>query len=77
MSRPRGSLTRRTDSLIREITNVDDGDLLERLATVTGNEELPLRMRLDALKLLSGALHGRIRLSQPAKVKLANELRQS
>jgi len=74
MSRPRGSLTRRTDSLIREITNVDDGDLLERLATVTGNEELPLRMRLDALKLLSGALHGRIRLSQPAKVKLSKEL---
>ena len=74
MSRPRGSLNRRTDSLIRAIDHAPGADLLERLSHVGEDERLPLRMRLDAVKLLSGALHGRIRLNHAAKRQIADNM---
>ena len=71
MTRKRGSLNRRTDSLIRAIDHAPGEDLLLRLSHVSEDERLPLRMRLDAVKLLSGALHGRIRLNHAAKAAIA------
>ena len=72
--RPRGSLNRRTDSLIRAIDHAPGAALLERLSHVGEDERLPLRMRLDAVKLLSGALHGRIRLHHAAKRQIADNM---
>jgi hypothetical protein len=34
------------------------------------NEGLPLRMRLDAVKYLSGYLHGRVRINAVAKERM-------
>ena len=69
MPRTTGSLNRRTNSLVRALERVD-GDLLEKLSAVSADTTLPLRMRLDSCKILSGALHGRVRLSAKAKREL-------
>ena len=69
MPRTAGSLNRRTNSLVRALERAP-GDLLEKLAAVTNDDRLPLRMRLDSCKILSGALHGRVRLSAKAKREL-------
>jgi hypothetical protein len=74
MTRKRGSLNRRTDSLIRAVDHAPGDDLLERLSHLAEDEQLPLRMRLDAVKLLSGALHGRIRLNHAAKAMIAENM---
>ena len=74
MTRSRGSLNRRTDSLIRALNHAPGVDLLERLSHVGEDERLPLHMRLDAVKLLSGALHGRIRLNNAAKRQIADNM---
>jgi hypothetical protein len=60
--------------LIRAIDHAPGADLLERLSHVGEDERLPLRMRLDAVKLLSGALHGRIRLNHAAKRQIADNM---
>ena len=70
MSRARGSLNRRTESLIRAVDHAPGGDLLERLSHIMDNEGLPLRMRLDAVKYLSGYLHGRVRINAVAKERM-------
>ena len=44
------------------------------LSHVGEDERLPLRMRLDAVKLLSGALHGRIRLNHAARRQIAENM---
>lgn len=74
MPRKGESLNRRTESLIRAVSHVD-GNLLERLALISEDESLPLKMRLDALRYLSGALHGRVRLSAAAKSRLKAEMK--
>ena len=74
MSRTTGSRNRRTDSLIRAIDRAPGDDLLLRLATVSEDAALPLRMRLDALKLLGGAMYGRVRLSHAAKQQITANL---
>ena len=71
--RPKGHLNGRTNALIRAITVADGEGLVEKLSFVSDNDTLPVRMRLDALKHLTGALHGRIRLNAAAKRHLASQ----
>ena len=56
---------------MRAITTAPGEGLLERLAHVSENDNLPIRMRCDSLKLLAGGLFGRIRLSPTAKLHLS------
>jgi hypothetical protein len=70
--RQRGCLNARTNSLLRAIILAPGEGLLEKLASVSEDAELPLRMRLDSLKHLAGGLHGRIRISHAAKRQLAD-----
>ncbi len=72
MTRPRGSLNARTASLMRALTLADTGEgLIERLSIVAEDDDLPLRMRLDAVRYLAGALMGRVRMSYKTKRELA------
>lgn len=63
-------------SLMRAIEGSDGEDLLDGLASVAEDSELPLRMRLDACKILSGALHGRVRMDAAAKRKMNAKLKK-
>ena len=74
MSRKRGSLNRRTDSFVRAVDRAEGSDLIIKIAGMTADPCLPRRMRLDAARYLSGALHGRIRLHHSAKAQIANNL---
>jgi hypothetical protein len=51
--------------------------LLERLSALTQDASLPMRMRLDACKLLSGALHGTVRLNAAAKQQIQDNFNRS
>jgi hypothetical protein len=77
MPRKGACLNKQTDSLIRAIDRAPGADLLERLSALTQDASLPMRMRLDACKLLSGALHGGIRLSTTAKEKIQTNFNRS
>ena len=70
MSRNPGALNRKTESLIRAIGQAPGDDLLERLSHLMDNEELPLRVRLDAVSHLAGHLHRRARLNAKAKQRI-------
>lgn len=74
--RPPGALNRRTMSLLRAIEDTNGEDLLDSLASVADDDELPFRMRLDACKILAGALHGRVRINAAAKRKLNIKFKQ-
>jgi len=67
MPRLGDSINRRTATLVRIISTAPGDNLAERLAWAADNEELPLRLRLDCVRLQAGALAGRIRLSHAAK----------
>ena len=71
MARPRGSLNARTSSLVRALTLAEGEGLIERLAVVSEDDALPLRMRMDAVRHLAGALMGRVRMSWKTKQELA------
>ena len=70
MSRKAGTLNRRTESFIRAVSQAPGNDLLERFSHLVDNEDLPLKMRLDAVRYLSGYLHGRVRLNATAKKRI-------
>jgi hypothetical protein len=74
MARTKGSLNRRTNSLVRALDHANGTDLLEKLALVGEDTSLPLKLQLDALKHLSGAMHGRIRLHHAAKKQLQESM---
>jgi len=67
MAKTRGSLNRRTDSLVRALSNADGADIVERLASVAHDDSLPLRLTVDACKHLSGAMYGKLRLHHLAR----------
>jgi len=72
MSRTKGSLSKRTESFIRAVTHSKGDDLLEKFYHVSNDENLPLRLRLDAVRHLSGYLAGRVRLNAKTK-KILND----
>ena len=72
--RKRGSLNKRTDSFIRAVDRAEGADLLTKLSAISEDPALPLRMRLDAVRYLSGALHGRVRLNHAAKQRISENL---
>ena len=72
--RKRGSLNKRTDSFIRAVDRAEGADLLTKLSAMSEDPALPLRMRLDAVRYLSGALHGRVRLNHAAKRQIADNM---
>jgi hypothetical protein len=76
MGRGAGTLNRKTESLIRAVSHASGDDLLERLSHVMDDESLPLKMRLDALRYLSGYLHGRVRINASAKERIAEIIKQ-
>ena len=74
MGRNRGSLNRRTESLVRAVANAQGADLVERLSSMVDDGALPLQMRLDCCRLLSGALSGRVRLHAAAQRRITDDL---
>lgn len=70
MSRTKDALSRRTESLIRAVDHSPGENLYDRLSHLVDDDALPLRMRLDALRHLSGYLHARVRLSDAAKRRI-------
>ena len=73
--RTKGSLNRRTETFIRAVQHAPGETLYQRLAHVMDDESLPLRMRLDAVRHLSGALHGRVRLNAKTKAILNDNMK--
>lgn len=67
MPRLGDSINRRTATLVRVVSTAPGDNLAERLAACAENDDLPLRLRLDCVRLQAGALAGRIRLSHAAK----------
>ena len=74
MGRNRGSLNRRTESLVRAVANAQGADLVERLSSMVDDGALPLRMRLDCYRLLAGALSGRVRLHHAAQERITRDI---
>ena len=72
MSRTKGSLSKRTESFIRAVSHAPGDDLLDKFYHVSNDENLPLRLRLDAVRHLSGYLAGRVRLNAKTK-KILND----
>jgi hypothetical protein len=70
MARKRGSLNARTNSFIRAVDSAEGNDLLTKFSAMAADQRLPLRLRLDACRYLSGALHGRVRLHPTAKAQI-------
>jgi hypothetical protein len=71
--RLRGSLNRRTESMLRAIDRAKGTDLLDCLSEIAQDDALPLRMRMDSCRMLGGALYGKMRLHERTK-KLAKEI---
>ena len=67
MPRTHGALSKRTESFIRAVSHAPGDDLLAKFYHVSNDETLPLRLRLDAVRHLSGYLAGRIRLNSKTK----------
>ena len=63
--RPPGALTWPRKELLRRLEAMDgdgDLDLADRLAVVAEDGEAPIKVRLEAVRHLAGALHAKIRL---------------
>jgi hypothetical protein len=73
MSRSSGALNRRTESMLRAIDRAEGTDLLDCLSEIAQDDSLPLRMRMDAARMLGGSLYGKMRLHERTK-KLAKEI---
>lgn len=63
--RPKGSTEWQKKDLLRRIEGTD-GDMVERLATVADDSEAPMKTRREAVRLLAGALYGKIVLDVKA-----------
>ncbi|MDC0148879.1 hypothetical protein OAI11_00815 [Rhodospirillales bacterium] len=77
MSRTPGALSKRTESFIRAVSHAPGDDLLEKFYHVSNDENLPLRLRLDAVRHLSGYLAGRVRLNAKTKAILNDNMEQT
>jgi hypothetical protein len=73
MSRSAGALNRRTESMLRAIDRAEGENLIDCLSHISQDDDLPLRMRMDACRMLGGSLYGKMRLHERTK-KLAKEI---